>query len=398
MAHASLSPAASLAPTASLGSAVYKHPAASLNPAAIGTMESEGYFDANAYAERNKPAHPISQYRHRLNLESISKGLPQGSVPLMGMEPGPGRSQVMNSLLESLSRSDLGVDPKGARFDENSDKRLAAYGDGWKLKVYGDGSRVQFRNYGHMDKHEESLAKMQRMEPEQLVKLGRDFVFNVLGEQVRLGQGEELVPFGVQYQVNAQQSAKGGEPEQSTVAAAVVFSRTLNGVDVLGKGSKVAVLYTNDGTPFGFDFDWPALYHTGMEQKVAPVQELQQRAVKVARLEGSATNVQLERFECGYYDAGQSKRSGAPMQPACFHFYSAQSKAEAEDGESGLLTMAFVDAVPAGTEIVADENWDTALELLYGPEAVPERAKPGEDSAVRADLSTFARPDKGSKF
>ena len=60
--------------------------------------------------------------------------------------------------------------------------------------------------------------------------------------------------------------------------------------------------------------------------------------------------------------------------------------------------MAFVDAVPAGTEIVADENWDAALELLYGPEAVPERAKPGADSPVRGDLRTLAAPDKSSKF
>jgi hypothetical protein len=204
----------------------------------------------------------------------------------------------------------------------------------------------------------------------------------------------------VQYQVNAEQTRDASdEPEQTTVAAAVIFSRKVDGVDVLGKGSKVAVLYANNGTPFGFDFDWPTLHSFGADQKVAPIDELQERAASVARLGESAFDAQLGRFECGYYDAGQAKRSlGVPMQPACFHFYSAKSKAEAEDGTSGLLTMAYVDPVPAGTEIIPDENWDTALELLYGPEAVPERAKPGADSRLREKLQFTAANAKAARL
>ncbi len=34
------------------------------------------------------------------------------------------------------------------------------------------------------------------------------------------------------------------------MSSVMIFSRKFNGVDVLGKGSKVAVLYANDGTQF----------------------------------------------------------------------------------------------------------------------------------------------------
>ena len=372
----------------------------SLIQAANPAMADPAYFDADAYAKRNQPTHPISEYRFALNLTSLSRGIPAGSVALLDVAQGPGRTEVMERLLFSLGQLDLGVGPETVRSTDENVKRLAVYGDGWKLKVYGDGSRAEFRHYGYLDKMEPQMAKYPPLEPEQLVELGRRFVAGVLTQQIPLDQGEELVPFGVQYQVNAQQTADAkDEPEQTTVAAAVIFSRKIDGVDVLGKGSKVAVLYTNDGTPFGFDFDWPALRPLGFDQKVAPVDELKERAADVARLGETAFDVTLERFECGYYDAGQSKRSlGVPMQPACFHFYSAKSKAEAEDGASGLLTMAYVDPVPAGTEVIPDENWDTALELLYGPEAVPARAKPGDDSTLREKLQFTAADPRAARM
>jgi len=371
----------------------------SLVLAANPEMEDPAYFDADAFAKRNQPTHPISEYRFALNLTSLSRGIPAVSVPLLDVAQGPGRAEVMERLLASLGQLGLGVGPRTVRYKDDNEKRLAVYGDGWKLKVYGDGSRAEFRHYGYMDKVEPEMAKYPPLEPERLVELGRGFVSQILAQQIPMDKGEELIPFGVQYQVNAEQSPNAKEPEQTTVAAAVIFSRKIGGVDVLGKGSKVAVLYANNGTPFGFDFDWPTLHPFGVDQKVAPIDELQARATSVARLGEAAFDVQLEHFECGYYDAGQRKRSlGVPMQPACFHFYSAKSKAEAEDGATGLLTMAYVDPVPAGTEIVPDEGWDTALELLYGPEAVPQRAKPGEDSALREKLQFTAADAKAARL
>ena len=73
-----------------------------LSVAAHPAMESKGYFDANAYAERNKPAHPISNYRYQLSINSLSQGLGGKSLPLLGVEQGPGREAVMGALLDRL--------------------------------------------------------------------------------------------------------------------------------------------------------------------------------------------------------------------------------------------------------------------------------------------------------
>ncbi len=111
--------------------------------------------------------------------------------------------------------------------------------------------------------------------------------------------------------------------------------------------------------------------------------EIKDRALRVARLGGNESDVELERFECGYYDAGQSTRSTKiPLQPACFHFYSTRTKAENEKGNTGYLTTAYFDAVPAGSEIFPDDKWDTAISLLGGPDSVPERGKVSESSPV----------------
>jgi hypothetical protein len=60
--------------------------------------------------------------------------------------------------------------------------------------------------------------------------------------------------------------------------------------------------------------------------------------------------------------------------------------------------MAYVDAVPAGTEIIADANWDIAQELLSGPNAVPERSKPGKNSELREKLRNHIPTDKESRY
>ncbi len=349
-------------------------------------MQADGYFNVESYAKQNKPAHAISEYRYQLNLNSLDQGLAVDSIPLLKAKAGLGRERIMSTLLENLSKLDFNIDAKSVVNENETDKRLAVYGDGWKLKVYGDGSRVAFRNYGYLDRNEEAINELKRIEPEELEKLGRRFIAEYLGDFIPMGKKEELIPFGVQYQVNTQQSVeKNAKKEEQTVAGTIIFSRKINGIDVLGKGSKIAILYANDGTPFGFDFDWPALDSIGEEQKIAPLNEIKQRAVEVAKLATDAVNVQLERFECGYYDAGQSKRGEAPIQSGCFHFYSAQSFAKSDD-TAGFLTMAFVDPIPASNKIINDPNWDTAIELLNGRDAVPERAKSGENSIERENM------------
>ncbi len=112
------------------------------------------------------------------------------SVPVLATEPGPGRSQVMDSLLNSLSWLELGVSAKSVERRNENKKRLALYGDGWKLKVYGDDSRIAFHHYGYMDKHEASMTKLPQLEPKQPQALDHSFINDYLGEHILLSKGE----------------------------------------------------------------------------------------------------------------------------------------------------------------------------------------------------------------
>ncbi len=96
----------------------------------------------------------------------------------------------MDSLLNSLSWLELGVSAKSVERRNENKKRLALYGDGRKLKVYGDGSRVAFRHYGYMHKHEASMTKLRQLETKRPKELDYSFINDYLGEHILLSQGE----------------------------------------------------------------------------------------------------------------------------------------------------------------------------------------------------------------
>lgn len=348
----------------------------SLGLAANPNMQKSTYFDPAQLASHSLTHHPVSEYRHRLTVNSLAQGFKQPSVALLNVVDGPGQQPVLSQLLQKLSASRLGINPAQVR-EERSEQHHTLYGIGWKLKVYGDGSRVQFRNYRYLDQREAQLGKIPRLQPERLIALGQKFIDDVLDAQIRLSPNEELVPLGVQYQVNAEQAATGSaRPTQTIVAGAAIFSRKINGIDVVGKGSKVAVLFANDEAPIGFDLDWPILVDSGAKQEVLSVAAIQQRTLAVARLPEQASAVRLERFECGYYDPGQRKRSvTVPLQSACFHTYSGRVAAMAKNGEAGYLTQAYVDVVPAGVQVIPDQHWDSALRFSGSPQT-PEDNTP----------------------
>lgn len=334
--------------------------------AAHPAMEDPTYFDPQIFARVNSFSHPVTEYRHLLNVLSLQRGLNQSSVALFDVARGPGREQVLERLLQRLDGKL--IQQHGITAMEQDADHSAVYGDGWKLRVHGDGSRAEFRHYRYVEEREAALARLARLDADTLIERGHQFVEEVLGEQVKLGKREALVPFRVEYQVNAEQPADGRAPaRETTVAGIVVFSRVIDGLDVLGAGSKIAVMFANDGTPFGFDMDWPQLNDSGRRQPVAPVQEIQARARRVARLGANAEDVALERFECGYFDAGQRHRQpGSPLQPACFHFYTGRIPVPDDNGGVSHLLQAYADPVPAAATVRADAHWPETLELRNG--------------------------------
>lgn len=58
----------------------------------------------------------------------------------------------------------------------------------------------------------------------------------------------------------------GHTEEEKVVSSIVVFGRRVDGVDIVGPGSKIALYVANDGMVFGFDGDWPRYERTAQRQ------------------------------------------------------------------------------------------------------------------------------------
>ena len=103
-------------------------------------------------------------------------------------------------------------------------------------------------------------------------------------------------------------------------ANTVVFSRVINGVPVIGAGSKIAIIFANNGKPVGFDFDWARYEQTGEKQATLGITELNARAAKLSAVDLKSPYTKITRLECGYFDFGARRRDPfAPLQTALRH-------------------------------------------------------------------------------
>jgi hypothetical protein len=106
--------------------------------------------------------------------------------------------------------------------------------------------------------------------------------------------------------------------DRSVYASRVTFVRAVDGVSVVGPGSRVMVMLANDGTLVGFDIDWPELKRTGKKVATADIATIRQREEELKGASAAQTGVEQVRFERGYYDPGASAAvPGLLLEPAC---------------------------------------------------------------------------------
>lgn len=303
---------------------------------------------------------------------SAAQGLGRAELPLLKRRPGPGMSAVAGALAKKFSQSAGPITTRRGSKTQTHRNRVRIAGDGWALQVYGDGTKARYRNSAYLDRYA-TLARPvgQRLSESRLEALGRQFIREHLQDLVALGPDEALVPFFTEFQIGGGGPAKAGAPmiEEQVVANTVVFSRSVNGTDVVGPGSKIAITFANDEKPIGFDFDWPAYEPAGRTQRVVPLPEIQKRMQQLGVARTDSPGVKLERFECGYFDAGVKRRDPeVPLQAGCFVHTSARrivdQAAHRQDSGSGHLLAAFVDAIPAGDPVEPDKRWRHAAKLL----------------------------------
>ena len=337
--------------------------------------------------------------------QSARAGLGRSSVPLLRRVPGNGRAAVMDAMLRRFAESRDSITTYGEVEPEEVRDRLAVAANGWFLEVAGDGTNVSYRNYGFLDKRLELARPVsERMKDAQLEELGRRFIAENLEGFIRLGDGEEIVPLFTEFQVGGGGSTEPGarpDPEY-VVAGTVVFTRTVDGVPVVGGGSKIAVVFDNEGQPVGFDFDWPVYERTGRAQRTASRAEVQERMDRLAVLDSKAPGFEVQRFECGYFDPGTRRRDReAVVQAACSVQASQRTivdaREHARDPASGHVLTAISTYIPAGAEVEPDRSWPEAQTLSRKP--VRERepcpgAGPGSEDLAPGEKAPESDAEK----
>jgi hypothetical protein len=157
----------------------------------------------------------------------------------------------------------------------------------------------------------------------------------------------------------------------SVVGSIVVYSRTINGVPVIGHGSKVAIQFTADGIPWAFSYDWPSYSASGATQAVLPLATIRQRQAKLVHGPKVAASQAEQRFECGYFDAGVRRRDPtAVVQGGCqsetIFAQVGDRTRNAADPANGLFRSAQMVVTPAGATMEADKSWPEIAQLQGG--------------------------------
>lgn len=311
-------------------------------------------------------------YRIDSQKRSEKEGLGHEQVPLFKRIPCPGKEAVAKKLIEHFKDSIIPIATKGASKEQVKGELLSITGDGWFLDVYGDGSNVSYRNYKYIDSKPE-LAKpvSMRLSNEKLRELGLEFIRKHLSEYIKLGPDEKLIPFYTEHAIVGGGFTKENTKmeEEKVYASTIVFTRSIKKVNIIGAGSKVAVMFNNEGIPIGFNYDWPQYMPIGKSQKVLTVEAIKKRAEKLLLLDINSANVKIKRFDCGFYDAGSRKRDfRAVIQTGCaIHSYEKKiidEKAHKKDFNSGHIILAYVDYIPAGVTVEQDEKWPQAMKIL----------------------------------
>jgi hypothetical protein len=286
--------------------------------------------------------------------------------------PGPGAAAAAQAIFAHFKQSNSPLRIGSVRNSSESDQRIIVTGsEGWTLDIKGDGTSVRMANTDYLFASPR-VSRDNKPTAESLEALGRAFIASELKDFVRLSSADTLVALRTLYQVESDQQIGKAEVHQEVTAATIMFGRKVDGVSVVGAGSKVSVTFANDGMPVAFSYDWPEYRANGRVQKVLPIEAIRERSSACASRRPTSASVELRRFECGYVDVGArlSRRDpSAPIQSGCFaHYVGTQAAPDATgkpsaDPKSPVEDVATAEPIPIGEDVEVDRGWPHAAAL-----------------------------------
>jgi hypothetical protein len=146
-----------------------------------------------------------------------------------------------------------------------------------------------------------------------------------------------------------------GSMNEAVVATKIGFTRTVDGVAVLGAGSKIGITFDTKRQVLAFDIDWPQYTHLagkGLKASEGTVDlaTVRQRAKKVRNSRKLEKQVEELSFECGYFDSGTLAGAGAGVRGACQSRYRTSSA-------DGHRSAGVIDTIPIAEQVVDDSSW-----------------------------------------
>jgi hypothetical protein len=294
---------------------------------------------------------------------------------LVRQAPGTPDSSLAR-LLEGLALQ------SSARETRSDGVRVAR--DKWRLDVFGDGSSAEFVDEAVVaSARDYAVDPAAAMSAQAFESAGRAYIDRRLSRTIVLQVGERLVSEKTSFRTEGGVARDGTDPVARVVEARVVFSREIDGIPVVGAGSKVTIGFRSDGEVESFRYDWPNYARTQRDQRVASSFDILRRLQQVASLRTRVAvagaveapsnienvtqpmdlggGVTLEDLKCGYYDPGLKVRdAAAPLQTGCYyHVIQSQGR------PPYVTTSAYSGAVPAATSPERDVRWPEA-QILQG--------------------------------
>jgi hypothetical protein len=299
-----------------------------------------------------------SNHKKELNAKSTSVGLSAKNMQLLEVDDGPGMSAVLGDVLDTGFGS-LRMDDRDIGEFEIEDEYTTVTGNGWNLTIWEDGTKAEMMNFANYERKKKEIKdkynkyRNKKIEQDRLETLGMKFIRTELSKHIKLAKNEQIVPLHTMYEIDGDGDLNGNVHEE-TVGNIVVFSRVVDGIDVVGAGSKISILFANDETPVGFRYDWPTYRKSGLYQKVVNFETAKERLSSLSGLKKKAKKIERTRLECGYYDPGVvSRDKDAFIQSACYAFY--KGKAEETDNTE---VVGYADVIPMGQQVEIDNNWN----------------------------------------
>ena len=269
---------------------------------------------------------------------------------------------------------------------QDIDGSVRALGGDWTVRVDRNGASARgSRNT------KPALGMKTKLTADALERAGRSFIAGSLKSVIALSPNEQIVALATKYEIFGGQTKPGEPIEEHVIGNRIIFGRTIDGVPIVGGGSTITMTFSSDGTMQSFEYDWPTYTADTPNASDAPIADQAELLNRVQRVgvvrtgKGTkaslspivanrgfptslAPNVDLTRFECGYFDPGPNQQTNmASISPGCT--YEAVSTTT---NPSGTLRYGIAGAVPALASFSADPAWPETM-VLSGqtPAATP---------------------------